>query len=88
MLDEATSSNDIMVMERASFQVIASSIADGDFRSAGGIRAFNDWGWSGWISSPATTGSAARLCRGAEPLSFSLHNSTWGFNTCASRESL
>jgi phosphate-selective porin OprO/OprP len=42
-LDEATSSNDIMFMERASSQTIAVNIAAGDFRSAGGIRGYNDW---------------------------------------------
>ena len=46
-LDQSTSSNDIMFMERASSQVIATNIAAGDFRSAGGIRGYNDWFWAG-----------------------------------------
>ena len=37
-LDEATSSNDILFMERASAGVIAQNIAAGDFRSAVGAR--------------------------------------------------
>jgi phosphate-selective porin OprO/OprP len=41
-LDEATSSNDIMFMERASPGVIATNIAAGDFRSAAGARWYND----------------------------------------------
>jgi hypothetical protein len=86
MLDQATSSSNIMVMERASSRVIATSIAAGDFRSAGG--GFNDCDWGRWTSSPATTDRPARLCRGAEPLSFSLQDSTRGFNSWASRESL
>ena len=54
-LDEATSSNDIMFMERASSQVIASNIAAGDFRSAGGIRGYNDWVWAaGYFTGPTT----------------------------------
>jgi phosphate-selective porin OprO/OprP len=46
-LDQATSSNDTMFMERASSQVIAANIAAGDFRSAGGLRGYNDWIWAG-----------------------------------------
>ena len=46
-LDQSTSSNDIMFLERASSQVIAANIAAGDFRSAGGIRGYNDWVWAG-----------------------------------------
>jgi phosphate-selective porin OprO/OprP len=46
-LDQSTSSNDTMFMERPSSQVIAANIAAGDFRSAGGIRGYNDWMWFG-----------------------------------------
>jgi phosphate-selective porin OprO/OprP len=46
-LDQSTSSNDTMFLERASSQVIAANIAAGDFRSAGGIRGYNDWVWAG-----------------------------------------
>jgi phosphate-selective porin OprO/OprP len=56
-LDEATSSNDIMFMERASSQVIANNIAAGDFRSFGGLRGYNDWFWAGGFATGPTTGS-------------------------------
>jgi phosphate-selective porin OprO/OprP len=46
-LDNATSSNDIMFMERASSSVIANNIAASDFRSQGGIRGYDDWIWAG-----------------------------------------
>jgi len=46
-LDEATSSNDIMFMERASSGVIATNIAAGDFRSTVGARWYNDRFWAG-----------------------------------------
>jgi phosphate-selective porin OprO/OprP len=54
-LDEATSSNDILFMERASSQVVATSIAAGDNRSAAGIRGNNDWFWAGaYVTGPAS----------------------------------
>jgi phosphate-selective porin OprO/OprP len=54
-LDEATSSNDIMFMERASSGVIAQSIATGDFRSAVGARWYDDRFWIGaYMTGPAT----------------------------------
>jgi phosphate-selective porin OprO and OprP len=56
-LDEATSSNDIMFMERASSQVIAANIAAGDFRSFGGLRGYNDWFWAGGFATGPTTGT-------------------------------
>jgi outer membrane murein-binding lipoprotein Lpp len=46
-LDNATNSNDIMFMERASAANVATNIAAGDFRSAAGLR-----GWSDWSSTP------------------------------------
>src|ERR1700748_1861378 len=46
-LDEATSSNDILFMERASAGIIAQNIAAGDFRSAVGARWYNDRLWIG-----------------------------------------
>jgi phosphate-selective porin OprO/OprP len=55
-LDEATSSNDIMFVERASSSVIATNIAAGDFRSAGGMRAYNDWIWAGGYLTGPTSG--------------------------------
>jgi phosphate-selective porin OprO/OprP len=54
-LGEATSSNDIPFMERASSQVIASTMAADDFRSAFGARWFNDVLWMGaYATGPAT----------------------------------
>jgi phosphate-selective porin OprO/OprP len=56
-LDEATSSNDIMFMERASSGVIASNIAANDFRSTVGARWFNDRFWAGAYATGPTTGA-------------------------------
>jgi phosphate-selective porin OprO and OprP len=54
-LDEATSSNDIVFMERASPGVIATNIAAGDFRSAVGARWYDDTFWAGaYATGPAT----------------------------------
>src|SRR5207245_6841773 len=47
VLDEATSSNDIMFMERATPGVIAVNMAAGDFRSTFGTRWYNDRFWVG-----------------------------------------
>ena len=46
-LDEATSSNDIMFLERASIQTVASNIFANDFRSALGARSNSDRYWAG-----------------------------------------
>jgi phosphate-selective porin OprO and OprP len=46
-LDQSTSSNDTMFMERPSSQVVAVKIAAGDFRSAAGFRAYTDRFWTG-----------------------------------------
>ena len=56
-LDEATSSNDILFMERASPGVIATNIAAGDFRSVAGIRWYNDWAWFGAYATGPTSGA-------------------------------
>jgi phosphate-selective porin OprO and OprP len=56
-LGEATSSNDILFMERASSQVIASTMAADDFRSAFGARWFNDRFWVGAYVTGPTTGA-------------------------------
>ena len=54
-LDEATSSNDILFMERASSGIIATNIAAGDFRSALGARWFNETFWAGaYVTGPST----------------------------------
>jgi phosphate-selective porin OprO/OprP len=56
-LDEATSSNDIMFMERASSGIIAQNIAAGDFRSAVGARWYNDRLWVGAYATGPTSGA-------------------------------
>jgi phosphate-selective porin OprO and OprP len=56
-LGEATSSNDIVFMERASSQVIASTMAADDFRSAVGARWFNSTFWAGGYVTGPTTGA-------------------------------
>ncbi len=54
-LDEASSSNDIPFMERASSGVIAQNIAAGDFRSTAGARWYDDRFWAGaYVTGPAT----------------------------------
>lgn len=53
-LDEASSSNDIPFMERASPGIIATNIAAGDFRSTAGARWYNDTFWAGaYATGPA-----------------------------------
>ena len=53
-LDQATSSNDIMFMERATPGVIATNIAAGDFRSNFGARHYSDRYWVGaYFTGPA-----------------------------------
>jgi phosphate-selective porin OprO/OprP len=56
-LGEATSSNDMLFMERASSQVIASTMAADDFRSAFGVRWFNDRYWVGAYVTGPTAGA-------------------------------
>jgi phosphate-selective porin OprO and OprP len=56
-LDEATSSNDILFMERASAGVIATNIAAGDFRSTFGSRWYTDTFWAGAYVTGPTTGA-------------------------------
>ncbi|HIJ37479.1 MAG TPA: porin [Rhodospirillaceae bacterium] len=46
-LDEATSSNDIMFLERSSSQVVATQFGGGDFRSGLGLRSNNQRYWAG-----------------------------------------
>lgn len=56
-LDEATSSNDTLFMERASVGIIAQNIAAGDFRSAAGSRWWNNQLWLGGYATGPTTGA-------------------------------
>lgn len=46
-LEEATSSNDLMFIERSSAQVVATQFGGGDFRTAFGARSNNDRYWLG-----------------------------------------
>ena len=46
-LEEATSSNDLMFLERSTAQVIATTFGGGDFRSALDVRSNNDRYWLG-----------------------------------------
>src|SRR4051794_24804757 len=56
-MDESTSSNDTVFMERASAGVIAVNIAAGDSRSAAGARWYNDTFWAGAYATGPTTGA-------------------------------
>jgi phosphate-selective porin OprO/OprP len=56
-LDEASSSNDIPFMERASSGIIATNIAAGDFRSVAGARWYNDRFWAGAYATGPSTGA-------------------------------
>ena len=56
-LDEATSSNDILFMERASAGVVATNIAAGDFRSTFGSRWYTDTFLAGAYVMGPTTGA-------------------------------
>jgi phosphate-selective porin OprO/OprP len=52
-LDEATSNNDLMFLERSSSQVVATEFGGGDFRSALGARSNNDRYWfGGYLTGP------------------------------------
>jgi phosphate-selective porin OprO/OprP len=56
-IDEATSSNDIVFMERASSQVIATNIAANDFRSTFGARWYNNVFWAAGCVTGPTAGA-------------------------------
>jgi phosphate-selective porin OprO/OprP len=52
-LDETTGSFNIMFMERAAPQIIATNIASGDNRAAFGVRSNGDWWWAGsYVTGP------------------------------------
>jgi phosphate-selective porin OprO and OprP len=57
-LDEATSSNNIMFLERSSSQVVATAFGAGDNRAAFGIRSNNDRYWAGLYVTGRTSASA------------------------------
>ena len=56
-LDEATSSNDIMFVERPSIQAVASNIFANDFRSAVGVRSNDDRYWAGVYATGPQSGA-------------------------------
>jgi phosphate-selective porin OprO/OprP len=56
-LDQATSSNDILFMERGTPAVVATNIAAGDFRSAAGVRGNTDRFWAGGYFTGPTSGA-------------------------------
>jgi phosphate-selective porin OprO and OprP len=55
-LDEATSSNDIMFLERAAAGVVATNLAAGDARSALGVRSNGSFWWAGGYLTGPTVG--------------------------------
>ncbi|HLI20398.1 MAG TPA: porin [Stellaceae bacterium] len=63
-LDEATSSNDIMFIERSSSQVIAANLAAGDFRENFGGHWNTDRLWLGAYFTGPTTGSTHAITSG------------------------
>jgi phosphate-selective porin OprO and OprP len=56
-LEEATSSNDLMFMERSTAQVIATTFGGGDFRSALDFRSNNDRYWLGMFLTGPNSGA-------------------------------
>jgi phosphate-selective porin OprO/OprP len=56
-LDEATSSNDLMFLERSTAQVIATAFGGGDFRSSLDFRSNNDRYWLGAFLTGPNSGS-------------------------------
>ena len=56
-LDEATSSNDIMFLERSSSQVVATEFGAGDARSAFGFRSNDDRYWGAFYFTGPTAGA-------------------------------
>jgi phosphate-selective porin OprO/OprP len=57
-LQEATSSNDLLFVERASIQAVASNIFANDFRSALGVRSGGDRYWAGAYLTGPQSGAA------------------------------
>jgi phosphate-selective porin OprO/OprP len=74
-LDEATSSNDIMFLERASAGVVATNLAAGDARSALGVRSNGtNWWAGGYLTGPSAgalhTGSNGQQLAGVARATF------------------
>ncbi len=57
-IDEATNTNDMMFLERATPQVIATLFNTGDFRSNAGVRYFTDRFWLGAYATGPTQGQS------------------------------
>lgn len=66
-LAEATSSNDLLFMERSSAANLAINIAGSDFRSAAGGRWFNDTLWFGAYATGPTSGAIHTASTTAPP---------------------
>jgi phosphate-selective porin OprO/OprP len=60
-LDEATSSNDLMFMERSTPSQIGTQFNTGDFRSNAGVRYFNDRFWLGAYGTGPAQGQSHAL---------------------------
>ncbi len=56
-MDEASSSNDIMFLERSSSQVVATEFGGGDFRSGFGLRSNDQRYWAGLYVTGPTSGT-------------------------------
>jgi phosphate-selective porin OprO/OprP len=65
-LQEATSSNDILMLERSSIVNVATGIMAGDFRSALGARSYGDRYWAGAYLTGPTSGANHASGTGAE----------------------
>jgi phosphate-selective porin OprO/OprP len=66
-LDEATSSNDIMFMERSSSEVVQTEFGGGDFRAAFGARSNNDRYWAGLYVTGPQSGALHTTCADTVP---------------------
>ncbi len=66
-LDEATSSNDIMFMERSSAQVVQTEFGGGDFRAAIGARSNDDRYWAGIYLTGPQSGALHTTCADTVP---------------------
>jgi len=69
-LDESTSSNDIMFMERGSAGVVSTELGAGDFRSGAGVRSNDSRYWAGiYLTGPQSGGNHTDGTGAGEPLS-------------------
>jgi phosphate-selective porin OprO and OprP len=67
-LDEATSSKDVLFMERSTAQTVAKGIAAGNRRAAFGAHGNGDWWWLGsYVTGPTWASTTPRPRRSAPP---------------------